>query len=96
MKPLIWSGLLLCLACTPRIYLWPTGKSAAEAEAQSPDNVKQNYCESNAGRYVLHQDLTGQQMAYCVFIDGSACEASQYYQGLCQPGDHPGLLSGIL
>lgn len=83
---------LTLMACTPTLYLWPTGKTA-ETPAASPSAAIANpaavFCEQNSGQHVIQTEAQGGQVGYCVFIDRSYCEAWQYFNGTCKPGDQP-------
>lgn len=92
MKTALLAGFsLLMVACTPTLYLWPTGK-AAETPAASPSagiaNPAAVFCEQNTGKHVIQTEVGG-QVGYCVFTDRSYCEAWQYFNGTCKPGDQP-------
>lgn len=92
-----WLLLLLwfyLIGCTPRIYLWPTGKtidpqpSASASDPASLANPAAVYCQQNNGRIVIRQTTQG-EAGYCVFSDFSACEEWSYYRNQCKPGDLP-------
>lgn len=94
--PLCAAGLMLSLcllaACTPRIYLWPTGNTidpSASAEVESPAAL---FCTQNGGRSVVLRTTGGNERGYCVFLDRSACEEWAYYRAQCEPGQNPDFL----
>lgn len=96
MKPIVLTvagfvGLFLT-ACTPTLYLWPTG-NAAETPTTSPSAAIANpaavFCEQNTGQHIIQTGAQGGQVGYCLFSDRSYCEAWSYYNGECQPGDQP-------
>jgi len=84
--PAAWSLLTLLvlslLACTPRLYLWPTGKTLEPgAEVVNQAAV---FCEQNGGR-----SLTLRSIGYCLFPDRSACEENAFLRAQCEPGQNP-------
>ncbi len=84
------SLLLLAMACTPRIYLWPTGQTASSQPSSSPglSNPASVFCQQQSGRTQTRRNVLGQETSYCVFNDLSYCEEWSYYRSSCKPGDN--------
>lgn len=86
-------GLSVSLtACTPTLYLWPTGRDSTTPNASASAaiaNPAAAFCEQNTGRHVVQANAQGAQAGYCVFTDLSYCEDWKYFNGECRPGDQP-------
>lgn len=48
-----------------------------------------DYCQAQGFQYDKNPKAEENQCGTCTFKDNSTCNAWAYYQGFCQPGDHP-------
>jgi putative hemolysin len=79
-------------ACTPTLYLWPTGRDSTTPNASASAavaNPAAAFCEQNTGQHVIQTNAQGAQAGYCLFTDRSYCESWKYFNGECKPGDQP-------
>ena len=47
------------------------------------------FCQDQGYQYEKNPKAEENQCGTCTFTDGSSCNAWAYYQGFCNPGDHP-------
>jgi putative hemolysin len=48
-----------------------------------------DYCQDQGYQYEMNPKDEEKQCGICTFSDASTCNAWAFYQGFCQPGDHP-------
>ncbi|MCB9134540.1 MAG: DUF333 domain-containing protein [Anaerolineales bacterium] len=48
-----------------------------------------DFCQAQGYQYDKNPKAEENQCGICTFKDNSTCNAWAYYQGFCQPGDHP-------
>jgi putative hemolysin len=64
-----------------------TGVAADTEDAAG--NPAASFCHDQEHTYEIRTLANGQQCGACVFSDGSACKAWDYFHGDCAPGDNP-------
>jgi len=82
---------ILLSACTPYIIIGKVQKDTKATPSSKPAiaNPASEYCVSQENTLIIRQDSQGSQVGYCLFQDQTECEEWAYFQGTCQPGQHP-------